>query len=281
MRSVWKIAAAFAIAGPAGVVGLQALRAWRTCQHDFLPAPIAFEAPSALDGHQVLSLRTAHGLKIAASFVPPKNGVAVIVGHGTGTNRVQLWADAQLLVAAGFGVLLLDWPGHGESEGQMVLGRGEREAFTACVDFLVARPEVKRVGAYGFSNGGALLAAFVPDEPRVSSLLAVNAYSDALEQTRYEYRGWGLIRQLPAVAATRSLIDGGNLVPRDAAPRLKGRKTLFIASLEDELVPPIMSAELAGAAGGEVRFVAGARHNEFRDEIGEWPKVLVGFFAEP
>lgn len=281
MNRVLRLTAAFAIAGPVGVAGLQAFRAWRNIHADFRRLPRRFEAPTRLEGQQPLILRSAKGHEIGASFVPPKNGVAVIFGHGTGTTRVQLWADAELLVKAGFGVLLFDWPGHGESTGEMTIGGNERDAFTACVDFLAARTDVKRIGAYGFSNGAGLLSAFVPYEPRVTSLLAVNAWSDALEQTRYEYRRWGPIRQVPAVAAARTRIEGGNLVSRDAARLLKGRKTLFIASLEDELVPPIMSAELAGAAGSEVRFVVGARHNDYREKLGDWPRVLVGFFSEP
>ena len=281
MNRLLRFTAAFAIAGPVGIAGLQAFRAWRNVHYDFRRLPRRFEAPSPIEGVEPLILRSAKGHEIGASFVPPKNGVAVVLAHGTGTNRVQLWADAQELAGAGFGVLLFDWPGHGESTGEMTLGSTEREAFTATVDFLAARADVKRIGAYGFSNGAGLLSAFVPYEPRVTSLLAVNAWSDALEQTRYEYRGWGPIRQLPAVAAARSRIEGGNVVTRDAAALLKGRKTLFIASLEDELVPPIMSAELAGAAGSEVRYVEGAKHNEFREKLGDWPRVLVGFFAGP
>lgn len=276
-----KLAVAVAVAGSAGIVVYQGYRAWLHAHREFANVPAKFQPPAPIDGHQALRLTTKSGLGIAASFVPPKNGTAVILAHGTDSNRTQLWGDAQVLAGAGFGVLALDWPGHGESEGEIHLGTPEREAFTACVDFLSQRDDVKQLGAYGFSHGGGLLAAFVPDEPRVTLLLTVNGWTDALEQMRYEYRRWGPIRQLPAMRASAQHIEHGNLRGIDVAAKLRGRKTLFIASANDEVVPPAMSAELASAAGSEARFVEGAQHMTFREHLKDWNSVLIGFFSVP
>jgi len=267
------------LAAAVALIAVQATRAYLSGHRDFERVPMKFEAPLPIEGHLTLKLKTKSGLGIAASFVPPKNGVAVIMGHGTDTNRTQLWADAATLTRAGIGIVALDWPGHGESEGEIHLGTAEREAFTACVDFLAGREDVTRIGAYGFSQGGGLLTAFVADEPRVTSLLAVNAWADSIEQQRYEYRRWGPIRQLPALAAIRTHVENGNLRSIEAAPRLKGRKTLFLASAEDEVVPMQMSQELAAAAGGRGRVIEGAHHTDFREHLPEWPKLLVEFFA--
>lgn len=272
---------AFAVVIVAAVLvpGVQAMRAWQSTMGSFRPQGMKFTAPSPLQGVESLTLKSSLGFKVATSWVPPRNGVAIVVAHGMSSNRAQLWEDARALTAAGFGVLLFDWPAMGESEGRMMLGSHERAAFTACVDFLASRPDVQRIGAYGFSYGASLLAAFVPDEPRVSALLAVNPWSDALEHQKFEYRDWGLIRQWPATAAAQRMIEHGNLVPLAAAPRLKNRKSLFIASAEDEVVPPQMSKDLAAAAGGELHVVPGASHFTFREELGDWPALLTGFFA--
>jgi pimeloyl-ACP methyl ester carboxylesterase len=272
-------AAGLLAVGLPGVAALKAYRAWRDTDEDFQRVPVTFVAPAAVEGHESLKLTTKSGLGIAVSFVPPKNGVAIVMAHGAEASRAQLWPDVQALTAAGYGILALDWPGHGESGGEITLGRPEREAFTACVDFLAARADVKRIAAYGFSQGGALVTLYSADEPRVRSVLAVNAWTDKLDQFRWVYRRWGPLQQIPAVRAAIPHLEGGSVRPIDAAPRLKGRKTLFIASRHDDVVAPQMAAELAAAAGGEVRFIENGTHMNFREAMPGWRGVLTGFFA--
>lgn len=153
----------------------QAVRATRDAVADFAPQPVRFVPPSKIAGHETVTLRAAGCEPVAASFVPPLNGTAVIVGHGTPGSRADLWSDVEILARVGFGVLALDWPGHGETGGRMRLGTPERDAFRAAVDFLASRDDVKHIGAYGFSNGGSLVVMGAADDPRVRAVLAVNA----------------------------------------------------------------------------------------------------------
>ncbi len=256
----------------------RALMARREMLAVFEPSPRAFVAPAEPAGQEAVTLTTPGGNRVAASFVAPKNGVAVIVAHGSGASRIDMWEEVKLLAASGCGVVAFDWPGMGESTGPIRFGAPEREAFHAVVDFLAARPDVKQIGAYGHSNGAALLTVFAAGEPRVQRLLAVAPWADALEHTRYEFRRWGPLRQWPATRAAAARLEAGNLRPADAAPRLRGRRTLFLIGARDETVPPYMTARVAAAAGGELHLIEGVGHNDFRGSP-EWAKQVTAFFA--
>jgi pimeloyl-ACP methyl ester carboxylesterase len=280
MKRLWpRLVVAF-VALALAFVCVQAYRAYALAYEDFRPRPQPFVVHAAFEGHTPVTLLTKSGRKVGASFFPPRSGpgdtvtgangrLGIIVAPGAQQTRAQMWLDVAILVSSGFGVLAIDWPGTGESEGEITLGQAEREAFTAAVDFLAARPDVQRIGAYGFSHGAALVTLFAADDPRVTSVLAVGAWTDALEQVRYEFRNWGVIRQWPAM-----------LRPIDAAPKLRGRRTVFIAGLEDEVVPPQMARELAEAAGGQWKLIRGTGHLDFRNDMDPpWQVFLVGFFT--
>jgi uncharacterized protein len=73
-----------------------------------------------------VSLRTSDGLRLAGWYVPSRNGAAVIAFPG----RKGPVRHARMLVRHGYGVLLLDRRGEGESEGDFNarLGRRTRPA---------------------------------------------------------------------------------------------------------------------------------------------------------
>jgi pimeloyl-ACP methyl ester carboxylesterase len=268
-------------------VCVQGYRAYALAYEDFRRRPQPFVPPVPLDGLLPVTLRTKSGLSVGASFFPPHSGsdgtsgrLGIVVAPGAQETRAQMWRDVVALAGAGFGVLAIDWPGTGESDGEISLGQSEREAFTAAVDFLAARPDVQRIGAYGFSHGAAMVTLFSADDPRVTMVLAVGGWTDALEQVSYEFRNWGVIRQWPAMLRSYQLMGGTNVRPIDAAPKLRERRTLFIAGADDGVVPPSMSRELAEAAGGRWQLIRGAGHVDFRDAANPpWSAQLVAFFT--
>lgn len=268
------------MSGLFGFVLFEAMRTARRAAADFDPHATAFVLPAPVPRHQLVTFSTSAGDRIAASFIAPTNGVAVIVGHGTPGSRADLWSDVVLLANAGFGVLAIDWPGHGESTGRLTFGEPERAAFAAAVDFLVSRDDVEVIGAYGYSNGGSLAVLHGGADNRVRAILAVNAWADAREQVFHEHRSWGPLRQYPAWWGCLSRMAGGNISLVDVAPKLRGRPTLFIGADDDAMVPPTSAQRLADAAGGEWRLVPGAGHGDVRERMGDWPEVLLGFFSE-
>ena len=47
-------------------------------------------------------------MTLSGWYVPSRNGAVVILLHGYGNNRAQMWPRAEPLARAGYGVLLYD-----------------------------------------------------------------------------------------------------------------------------------------------------------------------------
>jgi hypothetical protein len=113
-------------------------------------------APELGQAFEDVAFTTSDGLRLKGWFVPSENGATVIVFPGRrGPQRA-----AKLLAGHGYGVLLFDRRGEGDSEGDPnALGwRGTRD-LRAAVAYLAGRPDVDadRLGAVGLSVGGELL----------------------------------------------------------------------------------------------------------------------------
>jgi uncharacterized protein len=121
-----------------------------------------------------VSLRTSDGLRIAGWYVPSRNGAAVIAFPG----REGPVRHAQMLVRHGYGVLLLDRRGEGESEGDFnARGWNGEPDLRAAVAYLRGRPDVHggRVGGLGLSVGGELLLQTAAREPGLRAVVSEGA----------------------------------------------------------------------------------------------------------
>ena len=101
-----------------------------------------------------VELHTSDELTLQGSYVPSRNGAAVIVAFG----RKGSQDKARMLARHGYGVLIFDRRGEGESDGDpnpYAWGGGEKD-IVAAVEFLEERPDVdpERIGGVGLSVGG-------------------------------------------------------------------------------------------------------------------------------
>jgi alpha/beta superfamily hydrolase len=133
------------------------------------PAPADLGRP-----YEDVTLRTADGLELAGWYVPSLNGAAVIAFPG----RSGPVPHARMLANHGYGVLLLDMRGQGESDGDPnAFGWGSSKDLDAAVAFLQDRPDVGggRIGGLGLSVGGELLLEAAAGHPALRAVVAEGA----------------------------------------------------------------------------------------------------------
>ncbi|HEU5265018.1 MAG TPA: CocE/NonD family hydrolase [Gaiellaceae bacterium] len=135
--------------------------------------------------YESVSLRTSDHLELAGWYVPSRNGAAVIAFPG----RTGPVPHARMLVRHGYGVLMLDMRGNGESEGRAnVFGWGSGKDLEAALDYLSQRRDVQRgaIGGLGLSVGGEQLLEAAAADERLTAVVAEGAGYRTLHEYRQE-----------------------------------------------------------------------------------------------
>lgn len=133
------------------------------------PAPSDVAPPSGFEVEQV-TFRGGDNLRLSGWYVAPQNDTVVILLHGYGGNRADLTWHAGQLIDAGFGVLMYDLRGHGESDGlQRSYGWADVADVESAVTFLERRG-VEEVGVYGFSLGGQVALRAAGQMPELAAV---------------------------------------------------------------------------------------------------------------
>lgn len=145
-----------------------------------------------------VSFETEDGVRLAAWYIPSATGAALVLRHGAGSTRADVLDQAAVLAAHGYGALLVDARGHGDSGGRaMDLGwYGDRD-ITAAVTFLTRQPGVDadRIGVLGLSMGGEEAVGAAAADSRIKAVVAegVTGRTDADHRwfsDAYGVRGW-------------------------------------------------------------------------------------------
>lgn len=246
-------------------------------------------AEPPLDAEPV-SLPASDGVTLAAWWIPGTNGAAVLVRHGAGSTHEGALAQASVLAEQGYGVLLMDARGHGESTGRaMDFGWWGDADIAAGLDHLTTRPDVDpdRIGVLGLSMGGEEAIGAATD-PRVRAVVAEGATARRAADKGWlsDVHGWRGAVQERIEQLQYGLTDLLTEAPRPTALRAAVARAdvpvLLIAAgqVEDE-----GHAAAWIAAGAPERVVVwtvdDAGHT---DGLGvaplEWERRVVGFLDE-
>jgi pimeloyl-ACP methyl ester carboxylesterase len=121
--------------------------------------------------YESVTVTTDDGLDLTASYVPSRNRAAILLFPGASHS-----AEARMLAAHGYGVLLLDPRGQGGSEGDTVRWAGDQDLLAGAA-YLQQRPDVdpERIGAIGFSVGGELLLEAAAQSDDIEAVVSEGA----------------------------------------------------------------------------------------------------------
>ena len=121
-------------------------------------------------------LHDEDGLVLEGWYIPSRNGAAVIAFPGRASSQDR----AKLLARHGYGVLLFDRRGEGESEGDPNLfgWQGDRDIHAA-VAYLQGRPDVDpdRIGGIGLSVGGEMMIEAAAESSALKAIVSEGASS--------------------------------------------------------------------------------------------------------
>jgi pimeloyl-ACP methyl ester carboxylesterase len=192
--------------------------------------------------HEELRVPMAGGGELGAWYVPSRNGATVVLTHGATGNRARVADRAELLARHGYGVLAIDLPGHGESDGRSSeLGANAQPAVDAAVDYLQRRPDVDpaRIAGFGVSLGGEVLLEAASYDTRLAAVVSDGA---ARPQDAERFEGshiskeivYGMIRGISGMRPVPSLYD--------VLPEIGARPVLLIGAGGDAAEIPVTRA---------------------------------------
>lgn len=236
--------------------------------------------------YEDVALVTRDGVKLSAWYVPSQNRAAVITFP-----RQWTVAHARMLAGHGYGVLLVDPRGYGESEGDPnAYGWGSARDIDAAVAWLRRRPDVqrRRIGGLGLSVGGEQMLEAASRNPGLKAVVSEGAGIRSVRESLLR-RGPSpleLALQYPQdLVQTASVwLLGGEPVPmslKNASLLIGPRAVLLIygedgQEVEKSVNPVYYDAAFDPKGIWEVR---GAGHTGgLQAQPEEYERVVVGFF---
>ncbi|MBE7200643.1 MAG: alpha/beta fold hydrolase [Parafilimonas terrae] len=249
------------------------------------------------------------GVPLKGWFIPaagPGPGPAIVFVHGwpwcrmgnqqndrfgdlPGGKPVHLMPLARAYHDAGYNVLMFDMSGFGDSGRRRVYTSGWLEArdVLGALDFLGRRADVDpdRMGAIGFSVGGAVLCYAMPHTTRLRAAIAVQPSTPEVFSTNYGRDKFGQFGKLinAGSAFFYGIFGGPNLSflqPTLVAPGARDVPVLYVQSTGDRWGTREDVARMAAATPrGEAIYPETTHRFDGYTYMVEHPEVSLGFFG--
>jgi uncharacterized protein len=227
---------------------------------------------------------TSDGLELEGWYIPSRNGAAVISFPG----RAGAQKQARMLARHGYGVLLFDRRGEGESEGEPnSWGWGGDRDVKAAIAYLQRRPDVHpdRIGGIGLSVGGEMLIETAAETDDLAAVVSDGAGARSYNEDKdHDERGLNkVLGTLVSVTKTASIAVFSNQAPPEGLKELAGRteQPLLLISAPNSGHGEELNRGYAEAAGDNATLweLPDAGHVGGIDERPEeYERRVIGFF---
>ncbi|HEY7149194.1 MAG TPA: alpha/beta fold hydrolase [Gaiellaceae bacterium] len=231
--------------------------------------------------YENVEFTTADGLRLKGWYIRSRNGAAVISFPGRASSQKR----AKLLARHGYGVLVFDRRGEGQSEGDPnTFGwEGDRDV-RAAVAFLQRRPDVNpaRIGGIGLSVGGEVMIEAAAESSELKAIVSEGASSRSVRDEIANGSGWQeLIGNSVATASTALFTN--NLPPRplkSLVPEISGSVFFVYGEHGQPAERPANRAFYEAARGHKAIWeVPGSGHiGGTEAQPAEYERRVTGFF---
>lgn len=199
--------------------------------------------------------------KLAAWYLPARNGCTLICCHGINDNRGQWLAQvARLHRDRGYGAVLFDFAGHGDSAGnQVTYGARETGDVRAVLAYLRERGDVdlRGVGIMGYSLGAITAVLTAAEEPDLHTVVIESGFSDLHRDIAVLFHRFTGLPSFPfanLVVFWGQRISGiqlGHIRPERVIGKIAPRAVFIISDLKDAIADEPRDGEHLYAHAGE------------------------------
>jgi hypothetical protein len=238
-------------------------------------------APTA--AYERVEFSATDGLDLRGWYLPSRNGAAVLLVHGGGGDRTGAAAHAQLLTRHGYGVLLYDARGRGESEGSPnSYGWGWEKDAAGALDYLERRADVQagRIGALGLSTGADILIDTAARRHDIAALVTDGAAALSFEDWHRlrsvdlaEPSGWVMFNAIRVLSG-----DAPGAALEDQVARIASPLMLISAGHDVEREFNVAFAHVARAPVEHWNLPEAQHTGAIRQRPAEYERRVVSFF---
>lgn len=221
--------------------------------------------------YEPITLRLKDNTNIAAWYIPhPQANKTVLFFHGNGGNMSHRASSVSVFHKLKLNVLIIDYPGYGESDG-IPTEQGLYQSAGAAWEFLISDKKFNNdnVIIFGRSLGGAV-AVDLASRVKAGALILESTFTSADDMADI------IFPLLSRFLYLRYSFDSQSKIKDVSSP------LLVIHSPEDEMIPYVLGKKLFEQATSNKQFlqISGGHNHGFIKSMSSYQKTLNHFIQK-